>query len=449
MFCSNCGKQIDNNQGFCPHCGFKLGNNEILNSFSNNQNVNEPSNSIGFNRNDENDIDEAFTNPRDIIEAANNISNPKTQLVNYNIPAGMNMDVSSKKKFPWIGIAIGLVVIMVLGVVLLPNINNLLFKTYECDEYSLKYNYNWTLKEDEEDMYLYYTDNYSKIIYNASTNFSDFSYNLVDENSRKGLYKIFADVWDEVEGIVVTDGTNTFYDLDNGSIYARVDYKLESDNDSSEGIGAFYVVINQEYNSVISFMSYFSKSRAERIDKDIVKMLSSMTYGGSIAEYSKFKAGKTTKYSTEGYIDYLVPDSFSYNEEKSVNNKFKSNVFTFKDGYTLIDVRSSTVYDANTGVLGTNYEQMKDSIVKAHGQLVSEEEKIFNGITWQHVVTKDYLSNGVSFHNEIYYTLSDTGKILYYVELYVYNDNSKGKGEYLDSCVEYILNSATLHKIKE
>ena len=92
---------------------------------------------------------------------------------------------------------------------------------------------------------------------------------------------------------------------------------------------------------------------------------------------------------------------------------------------------------------------MKDSIVKAHGELVSEEEKVFNGITWKHVVTKDYLSNGVSFHNEIYYTLSDTGKILYYVELYVYNDNSKGKGEYLDSCVEYILNSATLHKIKE
>ena len=460
MFCSNCGKQVSSEQSFCPNCGTKIQNNISVNSnvvspvSSVNNTVNQPSD-VGFNRNSEQDLNQfSFNNPYESINRSQVNVSTNQNINGNNIPMGMNMPDSNKKKFPWFPIAIGLVIIMIIGIVFLPGINNMLFKTYENDEYSLKYNYNWSLDEEQEDLFLYYSDKFSKLVFNASTEFSDFSYKITDEKSRKELYKIFYDVWKETEGIKVNGGSDTFFDLENGSIYSRVDYILSKDDGKGKK-GSFYVLINEEYDSVISFMSYSTESKWETINEDIVEMLSSIVYKGETKieklekEYSKFEPGITKKYSTVGYMDYNVPGSFSYDKERSANNQYKSNIFTFKDGYSIVDIKASTIYDASTNIVGTNYEKMKNSIVKAHGELKEEDTKVFNGVTWYHMVTNDYVSNGSDFHNEIYFALSASGKHLYYVEVYIYNDGSTAKEKYINTAIEYILNSTILYKINE
>lgn len=456
MFCSNCGKQVSSEQSFCPNCGTKIQNNisvnnNVVSSVSSvNNTVNRPSD-IGFNRNNEQDLNQfSFNNPyASINQPQVNVNSNQD-----NVPVGMNMSIGNKKKFPWIPIAIGLVIIMIVGIVFLPSINNMLFRTYENDEYSLKYNYNWSLDEEQDDLFLYYSDKFSKLVFNASTEFSDFSYKITDEQSKKELYKIFYGVWKETEGIKVNGGSDTFFDLENGSIYARVDYILSKD-DGKGNKGSFYVLINEEYDSVISFMSYSTESKWETINEDIIEMLDSIVYKGETKaekldkEFSKFEPGITKKYSTIGYMDYNVPDSFTYDNERSANNQYKSNIFNFKDGYSIVDVKASTIYDTSTNMIGTSYEKMKESIVKAHGNLKEEDTMIFNGVTWYHMVTNDYISNGSDFHNEIYFTLSATGRHLYYVEVYIYNDGSTEKEKYINASVEYILNSMTLYKVEE
>ena len=362
------------------------------------------------------------------------------------------MPINNKKKFPWIPIAIVLVIIMVVGMVFFPDLNKFIFKTYQNNEYSLKYNYNWSLDSEADGLVLYYSDEFSNLTFNASTNFSDFSYKLNDERTKKELYKIFYDIWADTEGIKIKGGTSTFLDLENNSVYARIDYTYTADSDK---VGALYIVINEEYDSVISFIATSIKSEWENVNNDIVSMLESIEYIGDTAvekidkEYAKFDAGSASEFSALGYMDYYVPDSFSYDKSRSLNNKYKSNIFTFNDGYSLLDIKASTVYDAATNISGTNYEKMKSSIVKAHGELKDEDTKVFNGVTWYHIVTNDYVSKGKDFYNEIYFTLSTSGRHLYYLEAYIYKDGSVAKQKYIKKGIDYILNSMTLYKFEE
>lgn len=92
---------------------------------------------------------------------------------------------------------------------------------------------------------------------------------------------------------------------------------------------------------------------------------------------------------------------------------------------------------------------MKFSIVKAHGELKDESTKVFNGVTWYHMVTNVYVSDGKDFCNEIYFTLSSSGKHLYYLVIYVYKDGRGAKQKSINKGIEYILKSITLYKFNE
>ena len=148
-------------------------------------------------------------------------------------------------------------------------------------------------------------------------------------------------------------------------------------------------------------------------------------------------------------MDYKVPECWSYDEEKSKELQYKSYIFRFKDGLSLLDVKGVTPYDNTNFTTGTTYEKMKASIINAYGAIKSEKIKVINNKTWYFIVTPNYNSGGKSYHNEIYFTLSKNNVNLYYFEAYIANENDSSKEKYISDSIEYILKSAQLYKIDE
>ena len=74
-----------------------------------------------------------------------------------------------------------------------------------------------------------------------------------------------------------------------------------------------------------------------------------------------------------------------------------------------------------------------------------------NGNVWYVIVTPDYMSGGNSYHSEIYFTMSNSNKYLYYMQAYVYNEMSNDyvKKSYYDSSISYILGNMTLNGVNE
>ena len=499
MNCKSCGAPLDAQQKFCPNCGTPVdnasfGNSTTMNTLNsipnnvpgaiptqmtnsvpnnipsgfNNQpsiltgfgtgvNVNQPSD-IGFNRNDEHDLNQFGSNDPYANRAG---TMTKDSLVNqmsagfggYNQAPSTTMSMEelheggSKKKFPWIGIAIALVVIMVGGIVGLPLINSYNLKTYESDDYVLEYNGNWTLDEDQDKMTLYYSDKDSRFLLNAVSTFASLKFSIDDEEDKKVLYKAFYDAWSNVDGGELTGGTETFLTLNDDTMYARVDYKMTG----RENIGAFYVVVSETKDKVISFMSYCTEDNWDKIDKDVIKMLKSITYKteADSSAYDKFDAGNVKDYTAIGYMDYKMPDSWTLDEERSKSTGYKSYIFKFRDGTSLLDVKGVTPYNSTTLKTGTTYEAMKETIIKNYGAIKEEKTKTINGKVWYVVITPDYKSGGNSYHNEIYFTLSASNTHLYYFEAYVSNVTSENKTSFFNESIEYILESVKLYKVDE
>lgn len=453
--CKNCGAQLNETQKFCPNCGVPVDNNSNVNSSVNvpaelGNEVNKPSENIGFNRNSEQDLDQfGFNNVHERtdnnisenvrVEQGNNITD-----INMNKVSSAKNHSNIKKAFPWIGIAIILAIVIVIGIFVVPILT---IKTYENDDYVIKYNNSWTLDEEKEDMTLYYSDKDSKFIHNATATFTSLNFQLEDEEDKKTLYDEFYKVWSNLNGGKLTGGTDTFLKLTDESIYARIDYKL----DNSVNVGAFYVVVSEKNNKVISFMSYCNRQNWDSIDSDVLKMLKKMTYKSEADNevYEKFSEGIVKSYSSIGYIDYKIPDSWKLDEELTKANQGSSNYFRFRDGVSILDIKGLTPYDNVTMQNGTTYEKMKDSIIKAYGAVKEETIKTVNGKVWYVIITPDYTNNGVSYHNEIYFTLSTSNTNLYYVEAYVSNDTSDKKSTYFKDSIEYILESMVLHKVNE
>ena len=453
--CKNCGAQLNETQKFCPNCGVPVENTSNVNNDVNvninlGNEVNKPSENIGFNRSLEQDLNQFGTNnpydnrvdvisKSDSMEQVNNDTN-----INSNKTSIPKNHSKVRKTFPWIGIAIILLVVIAIGIFVVPILT---MKTYENDDYVIKYNNSWTLDEEKEDMTLYYSDNDSKFIHNATATFASLNFQLEDEEDNKVLYDEFYKVWSNLDGGELTGGTDTFLELTDESIYARIDYKL----DNSVNIGAFYVVVSEKNNKVISFMSYCNKQNWKSIDSDILKMLKKMTYKSEADSevYEKFNEGVVKSYSTVGYIDYKIPDCWTLDGELTNANQSSSHYFRFRDGVSILDVKALTPYDSATMQNGTTYEKMKDSIVKAYGAVKDETIKTINGKVWYVIITPDYTNNGVNYHNEIYFTLSTSNTNLYYLEAYVSNETSDMKSDYFNDSIEYILESMVLHKVNE
>lgn len=478
MNCRNCGLPLSSEQKFCPNCGSPVNavsnvsngvvtnvngannstvsnvgipsniptnfNNQTVNvptNFNTGVNVNEPGD-IGFNRNLEQDLSQ-FGNNNPYANRDNMVSSPpSSNTMQMHFP-----EEGKKRKFPWFIIAICLVVVMVGGLVGVPLLNSFKMTTYESDEYKLEYNGNWTLDEEQDKMTLYYSDKDSRFLLNAVSTFASLNFAVDSESAKQTLYKAFYDAWSNLDGGELTGGTDTFLTLNDETMYARIDYKMSD----RENIGAFYVIVSEENDKVISFMSYCTEDNWNKIDKDILKMLDSIIYKSEADSsfYDKFTAGGVKEYSAIGYMDYKIPDCWSLDEERTKNTSYKSYIFKFRDGVSLLDIKGVTPYNSATMQTGTTYEAMKATIIKNYGEIKSEDTKTINGKTWYIVVTPDYTSGNKSYHNEIYFTLSASNKHLYYLEAYVSNDTSKNKTTFFNESIEYILESIELYKVDE
>lgn len=476
MNCRNCGTPIDAGVQFCPKCGILAYEiNPSISTFNNLSNPNIPfmpnnviseTNNINLSSSVNQNADQtlidtnmtrAGTMPMDnlldnmgngVINTSN-IQNTRASNNNEGIYYG-NLELpenSNKKKIPWFLIAGALVAIMIVGILILPIFNNSNKTVYEGNQYNLQYNSNWKVDEKKDTMTMYYSDNNSRFIFNAVSSFKSLNSSIDSEVAKKNLYDQFYNAWNNIEGGKLIGGTETFVFLTNDTLYARVDYSIV-DQDKA---GAFYVVISEKYDKVISFMSYCTVTNKEKIDKEVIKMLETITYKREAENkiYDKFIAGETKEYSAIGYMKYYVPECWKLDDDRTKAVQYKSYIFRFLDEFSLLDIKGVTPYNSTTYQLGTSYEAMKDSVAKRYGAIKGEKKDTINGKVWYILITPDYESGGKSFHNEIYFTMSATNKHLYYIEAYLLNDTSEKKTKYIDESIKSIIKSATLYKVTE
>lgn len=507
MNCKNCGTPIGMQQGICPNCGTPVENGNIpnvngtpnMNNIPNmnvNPNVNNGTNmNVNPNVNNVPNMnpsvpnlgntnfnvpsamnDSGFVNVQEPsnVNLASGMPNinqpvPDTNTFGADTNSNMNMqqvndpnnqgndgmyfgnlqlpDDNKKNKFPWFIVAGVLVVIMIVGVFVLPKFNKINLSTYEGDQYILQYNANWKVDEEKDNMTLYYSDNNSKFIFNALSTFKALNSSVDSEASKKDLYNQFYNAWSDLDGGELTGGTETFLTLNEETLYARVDYAITGQS----GVGSFYVIVSEKNDKVISFMTYCTTANKDEIDEDVLAMLDSLTYKkeSESSIYDKFKAGEVKEYSAIGYMTYDVPECWTLDEARTKMMSYKSYIFSFLDETSLLDIKAVTPYNSSTGTIGTSYESMKATIVNSYGAVKEEKTKTINGKVWYIIVTPDYTAGDVSYHNEIYFTMSATNQHLYYVEAYISNDTSAKKTKYINDSIEYIISSAELYKINE
>lgn len=487
MNCKNCGAALGSEQKFCPNCGTPVAFLDAANpvnetvpmpnipsgeqvevtatampdaanapsvpsGFENtlNNSANQASGDVGFNPSgatldyvDSNDV-MPNTPPVPLVSnVVENNPNPNNGMFYGNLP----IDNGSKKKMPWVTIAIILVVVMAAGVFVLPLFNNLNMSVYEGDQYSFSYNANWRIDEEQDKMTLFYSDNNSRFMFNALSTFGALNSSIASDAARKQLYTQFYNAWSGIEGGELTGGTETFLELTTDTLYARVDYLITG----KSSVGSFYVIVSEKNDKVISFMTYCTPANKDKIDKDVIEMLKSVTYKREADSnvYDKFTPGTIKEYSALGYMSYDVPECWQLDESRTKSVSYKSNIFKFRDDISLLDIKGVTPFNSVTGTSGTTYESMKAIVAKSYGSVKEEKTKTIGGKVWYILITPDYSAGDKSYHNEIYFTMSATNKHLYYIEGYFSNDTSEKKTKYMRDSIEYIIESATLLKLSE
>lgn len=332
-------------------------------------------------------------------------------------------------------------------------------KVFSNDDFTIKYSPQWT-DETKDTMLLKYSDKKSTLRLRAVTS-------LIEGNDvrsfsayRVSLYKSFYDMYTasaERNNMTITGGSGKFIKLDNGVHYAYVNYKTKS-----APTGRFYIIADESKNKLISFMSHsFTKEAAEIMVKDIRRMLEDIEIKGEVKEVkttkqnkiSKFSPGVTKDYTALGYMDYVVPDSWTYNEEKSAAKQYKSYVFDYKDNKSFFIVSAATVMDYITLKSGTTYEEVLGEIKKVYKEPALETTKTFNGKKWFKIKTLVYTPNAVGYssdyYEEIYFYLSDKKTNRYYLQFTVSDSYNKTEKEEFEQSIEYIMKSIKLQKDKE
>lgn len=388
---------------------------------------------------------------RDMANTQTNVGNSTDNNVNANSEGNgftMNLPENSNKTIIWIVAFVVILVVIILGVYVLPKVSDYGSGRYEQENFVITYDNNWTTEIDKNTskVHFVYSKTDYKVIINAVSTFEKLNFKINNSNDKKTLYNAFYESWENVDGGYLTGGTGTFYDLEeDGSMYAKIDYTLYND----QGIGSFYVIVCEKYDIVISLMTYCRKEDKEEFEDATMKLINGIDYVGmTVLEkeqegYLNFNSGSTKTYKAGTYIDYVIPDSWVLDEQRTAAIQSKYNIFKFKDGASLLEIK------AYAG--SYNYDGMKNATISSYGAIKEEKTMTINGKVWYVIVTPDYMSGGNSYHSEIYFTMSNSNKYLYYMQAYVYNEMSNDyvKKSYYDSSISYILGNMTLNGVNE
>ncbi len=381
------------------------------------------------------------------------------QVTNMSLPGDMNYapdsggvitidENTNKRTWLWV-IALGAILaVTLIGVYVLPLFFDIGFETYNDEKFTIKYSNSWRTEVDKstKKMHFLYKETGYKLIVNGVSTFESLNFKIDGPGDRKTLYFAFYNSWKNVSGGQLVGGNETFTDLEEDEgMYAKIDYVL----DDGLGVGSFYVVVNQKYDIVISFMSYCRKADQKAFEEEVLKLIESIDYTGMTAEekenaeYKTFKAANPKTYNAGALITYSIPDVWTFDAQRTaaLNNQY--NIFKFKDEKSLLEVK------AYNGAY--TYEGMKQSAIKSYGALQGESKKNVNGKVWYVMITPEYTSGGLIYHNEIYFTLSASNSKIYYVQAYVVGETneSKVKKAYFDDSITYILEKMTLHGVEQ
>lgn len=165
--------------------------------------------------------------------------------------------------------------------------------------------------------------------------------------------------------------------------------------------------------------------------------------------YDEFIVNNQKQYHILGYMNYLVPECWKYDEITAQKYEYKIDVFRFNDGYSMLDIKAFTAYDMFATEQTPIYDNIKKSVIDVYGFIKDERAMVINGNTWHVFVTDNYVNNGKKLYNEIYFTTSNLDTNLYYIEAYILDENNLQKSKYISESIKSIIKSATLYKIDQ
>ena len=161
-------------------------------------------------------------------------------------------------------------------------------------------------------------------------------------------------------------------------------------------------------------------------------------------ENNIFEPGITKEYQSLGYMEYIMPESWQYDDSMSAQQQYKSYVFKYKDGKSMADIHAGSFMSK------VSLDAIKKDITASGFVIANETKEILNGIEWYKITTQNYnLSNGNSYHNVFYAAVSKQNLICYIFHFYVSNDLASNELTNFNESVKYILNNANLYRYDE
>lgn len=326
---------------------------------------------------------------------------------------------------------------------------------YYGDGYELKYNNKWMIGSfsGDKEALKRKTENSFMVPVGTSELYS-FGYNFETEAEKKEVYDKLCSKWST--SVVLSNGSDGFSTLSGDIYYATVDYGASLDKIS----GKFYILVSKEDDIILTFMLNAKAEDINKNNEEVLEMLKEIKITGSSTSSSNnsesFTTGDLTQGIAEdhlalGYLDYKVPECWTYSEEKSASIEYRADVFKFEDGKTMLEARASSPMNMKTLETGKTYEEFKNDIKEAKMNIVEENTKVVNGVEWHHIVTDNYTSTNFNekIRSEYYIAFSNSNSHIYMYHLYISSSLNSNDTKYLNDSMDYILNNSELHKYEE
>ncbi len=363
MYCSKCGASIDPNHKFCQSCGAVIERNDSQNLDENNVFENtQPSQETITQTTKVNDDVNAESITEEIAEVkADDQSTEENEeyvsVTNYyyekpkpdksgtaslilgivsilsslmcliSVPtgiAGLVMGIKSKVKsstskagiiLSSVGLALTAIFIIGLIIIIVLFSINVSGDTFYGDGFYLDYDKNWseTFLNNEQEALQYKNENSFLAPIGVSA-LSEYPSDFSTISGQNELYQDFYDYWNESEETLqIFSGSDGFSEFTDSIYYATYNYGVTSDDIK----GKYILLVSEEYNAVLSFMTNSSEN-VEENDERALELLKNIEiyYQDDTSEYDDYD-----DYDDTDDTDYeVIYDDEMYNTLDSLRD---------------------------------------------------------------------------------------------------------------------------------